>query len=266
MLATRRLVLLSRPFLLHLTMPHYAEDPIIEAVLGVRVTAPPGLDAGVIKQSAYSAFPDYPSSRPIPKLTGPESGNAVANDWKLSETLGFALGQSNNKSIHLRLDEFSFHCERPYQSWSSFFPEAMRCWEKYREIIGVVSINSIFLRYVNRIELPRDVEDLSSYLTTAPNRVTLKGAKVSRRFSSFFADYKARSAHVIVNQLTLKKTTSSLPYILDLDIHNHVDWEPERNLANDFVKLRKLKNEVFEAMITDQCRKLLKVESHGRNR
>jgi uncharacterized protein (TIGR04255 family) len=247
-------------------MPHYAEDPIIEAVLGVRLTTSPSTVAGTIKEAAQIAFPDYPSSKPIPKLSGPDNDVDLEKDWNLSDTLGFALGQNSNKSIHLRLDEFSFHCEKPYQSWEAFFPEALRCWEKYKTIVDVVSIDGVFLRYVNRIELPRDVEDLSEYLTTAPNPVSLKGAKVSRRFSSFLADYKARGAHVIVNQLTLRKTISSLPYILDLDIHNHVDWNPDHNLESEFLRFRKLKNEVFEAMITDECRNLLKIERHGRNR
>lgn len=245
-------------------MPHYAEDPIIEAVLGVRVTTAPTMNVGNIKELAQGAYPDYPSTKPIPKLTSRGGGDNSEKDWKLSDSLGIALGQNSNRSIHLRLDEFSFHCEKPYDSWDAFFPEANRCWEKYKTIVDVTSISGIFLRYVNRIELPRDVEDLSHYLTTAPNPVSLKGANVSRRFSSFLANYDRRKVHVIVNQLTLRKTASSLPYILDLDIHNHVDWDVNQNLESHFQKFRKLKNEVFEAMITNNCRNLLKIESHGR--
>lgn len=245
-------------------MPHYAEDPIIEAILGVRVTTADPMDLAELRHKAATCFVEYPTSRPLPK---PEVKVRDGEEVNLSDALGFAFEQNGNRSVHVRLDEFSFHQEAPYSSWNDFFPEAYKSWLRYREVVDVNMITSVFMRYVNRIELPRETEDLSRYFTSAPNLFSLKGARISRKFSQFLATYPSRGdAHVIATQLTLRKTASTLPYILDIDVHNHVALEHNADLEGTFKQFRRLKNEVFEQLIKDPCRKLLKVENHVRNR
>lgn len=237
----------------------YSHDPIAEAILGVVVIGSDTPDLESLKKRAVEAFPSYDKVRPLPKGSM-ESGKNDSQELRVSDTLGYALGR-NNTSIHVRPDEFSFHRERPYDSWETFYPEAIASWKTYRKVVGISKIKNLFVRYVNRIDIPLDDKDRlvpGDYFTTFPNSLQIKGAAIAHYFNQYIAFYEKGGIHAIVTHVSMKREKSVVPFILEIDVHIHKEISPDANLGRHFARFRDIKDELFNQLITPKCKKLLK--------
>ena len=69
---------------------------------------------------------------------------------------------------------------------------------------------------------------------------------------------KDKNIEAIVSQTFEKPVSNFLPFIIDIDVYNSNLTQAQEDLSNNFNELRKLKNIVFEDLITDETRNLFK--------
>jgi uncharacterized protein (TIGR04255 family) len=237
-------------------VPSYTKDPIVEAVLGIHLATPMTLSIGAVREKLATKLHEYKVQRDLPGQ--PEEPGNSEPERSVKQSPGFAL-ENDNKSVHVRTDEFSFHWQKPYISWDVFFPEAWRCWEMLKASLDSASVASAYVRYINNIPLPLGSSrvHLDSYFTSVPNVPQFDGSIMEDHFSQSFIDIPGRSIHVLVAQATLSNTATSKPFVIDINVHNHSS--PENiNLKAIFNEFRTIKNDVFEQLIKDDCRNLIK--------
>jgi len=239
-------------------MPKYSQDPIVEAVLGISFD---GLDPGEIAEvrtTMSSVLKEYKVLRELPG-DEEEPKEDASSELRQSEYGGFAL-EMGNKSVHIRPDEFSFHWQKPYISWEVFFPEAIRCWDIFFGKYPQLKLDSLFVRYVNSILVPVGEDgkvEFEKFFYNTPVVPRMNGSKLEQFTNHSLIDFKERGIHVIITQTTLDAKKSGTPFILDINVHNHAETANSdvKSLFNEF---RIIKNDVFEQLISEDCRRLIR--------
>jgi len=78
------------------------------------------------------------------------------------------ISPDGKKVVQFRLDGFSFHKLKPYQSWELLKEEAMQIWKYYLECAKPLNVKRAALRYVNQIDIPLPFKNLEEYILTVP--------------------------------------------------------------------------------------------------
>ena len=170
------------------------------------------------------------------------------------------ISSDEKQVFQARLNGFSFSRLAPYEKWDPVEAEALRLWRAYSRVAKPQTINRIALRYINRIPLPMDEPvDLPQYLRTFP--------EISSDLPQGVDDYLIQMAIPLPDysaMLTMIQTTIKQPdgffLVLDIDVARLVE-EPysastEPVISDWLSELRRAKNEVFEASITNKTRRL----------
>jgi uncharacterized protein (TIGR04255 family) len=239
---------------------HYPNAPITEAVMDIQVTSAVTVEALAQVNEGES---NYPKSDKLNGGSGAVMFGPDANTFATatSQPLGYLTRSSDGFHIYqARVNGFTFSRLFPYPHWSAFSAEGRRLWEKYQAVARPSAITRVALRYVNRIDIPLPVNDFADYLRTVPQIST----DLPQGLSSYFmrlaiplTDIKGGS---VINQTIIEPANPAVvSLVLDIDVFRTVDIpQTDPELWNLFEQLRKKKNEVFEACITDAARRLFR--------
>jgi uncharacterized protein (TIGR04255 family) len=239
---------------------HYPNAPITEAVLDIQVTSAVSVETLARVNEGES---NYPKSEKLNAGSGAVMFGPDANTFATatSQPLGYLTRSSDGFHIYqARLNGFTFSRLFPYPHWSAFSGEGRRLWEKYQAVARPSAITRVALRYVNRIDIPLPVNDFADYLRTVPQIST----DLPQGLSSYFmqlaiplADIKGGS---VINQTIIEPAKPAVvSLVLDIDVFRTVDIpQTDPELWDLFEQLRKKKNEVFEACITEEARRLFR--------
>lgn len=249
---------------------HYPNAPIIEATISLGVVAPTDLtvadlDAiGKFVEGQYSKAGDeyfYAGQVRVPEPGDPPEHEDV------HEHLGYGFSSGDGKRVfRARLDSFNFSVMQPYDSWEPFRNEARRLWNLFKEVSGVEEISRVAVRYINRIDIPAtDVINLDDYLFLYPE--VPDDWPSGSLTNSFFMQLQMWQADLdcmlIVNEAPARAPDDNIVSVrLDFDLFREQYENPWR--ANDdaevwkyLERLRERKNEVFNASITNETRRLI---------
>jgi uncharacterized protein (TIGR04255 family) len=237
----------------------YKTPPIIEAILdfGVSPFASDSLSElrdFASKQAAYSQITD------LRELTIQAS---VDNDKHSSQSnvkpLGIAaLAPKCNQAFQARLNGFSFSKLHPYQSWEAFVAAGKHLWQDYRAQMQPANIDRLAIRFINRIDLPLPIDDFGDWLRTHPLVAPEMVQSVTSLLMQFQTPQADIKAHLNFTETIVAPTKpNTCAIVLDIDLFRHDDIPQDENeIWKVFEDLRKRKNEIFEACITDKTRRL----------
>jgi len=241
----------------------YANAPIVEAVLDIRVRA------GVIPElEALSKItdPTYPAlyRQPFRMEVKIEAGNSPAQPsiQHLSTPLGVMYRSNDEKQVfQARVDGYTFNRLAPYENWDSFSKEARRLWHLYASAVQVRHIEMIGLTYLNELMVPVNskFEDyLRTYIHVAPEI-----PQVLNNYSlSFQVTLEKEHGFLSVAQGygPLRKQ-GFITVALNIQANKAFaenDEVTEEVLWTAFENLREAKSNAFEACITDKIREMLR--------
>jgi uncharacterized protein (TIGR04255 family) len=239
---------------------YYSNAPITEAVLDIQVTSAATVET-LAKVNEGEA--DYPKSDKLNAASGAMMFGPDTNTFATatSQPIGYLFRSGDGLYIYqARLNGFTFSRLLPYQHWSAFSSEVLRLWEKYKAIAQPSAITRVALRYVNRIDIPLPVNDFAEYLRTVPQISPDLPQGLSAYFMQLaipLADIKGGS---VINQTIIEPAKPEVvSLVLDIDVFRTVDIpQNDADLWDLFGELRKKKNEVFEACITEEARRLFR--------
>lgn len=168
-LASRAAVSLGSNFL------HLARAPIQEALIYFRTALPPQFDPGVFRAlfrtERMASYAQMDETRNFEQTVqfDPKSGSSSSGSVKdrgLDKVVFRSADQLN--FAQFRRDGFVFSRLRPYTSWEAIFSEAWRLWQIYREVAAPAELSRIGTRFINRMSITLDSNDLRLYLHAPP--------------------------------------------------------------------------------------------------
>lgn len=241
---------------------HYPKAPITEALIDLRVELPQGTVVGDLERVQNGLENAYPTKKDrihaeFQGQIGKEGAAAVAR----SKHDGYVFTSQDEKQVfQARLDGFTISRLAPYESWQPFRDEAQRLWDVYRSIAKPTKVTRLAVRYINRLDLPLPVADLKDYLRTVPEVSPALPQNLAGYFMQLRIPQEDIKSLLVVSQAIIEPARPGVASVaLDNDILR-VDEIPadEDGIWEFFEVLRRRKNEVFEASITDQARELFK--------
>jgi uncharacterized protein (TIGR04255 family) len=250
---------------------HYRNAPITEALIDLRTTHAQDVsvnDLGVIGEKIAD---DYPTQEAMYLYSGQMAIGEPGHPMR-AETAhqhgGFRFTSQNKQQIfQARIDGFTFSTLAPYDRWESFRDEARRLWELYRSAARVEGVTRAAVRYINRIDIPKvGTVRLEDYLRTYPE--VSEDMPQEGQFGNFFMQVQFWQEDLgcvlIINLAPAaspnEETTTSIRLDLDLFREQFAEpWRADDEAAWEFLEeLHDRKNEVFEASITEETRRLIR--------
>lgn len=241
----------------------YPRAPIAEAVFDIRVDE---LEPAVLSRIRPYVDVGYPS-REESVLSGAEieHGPLGISTKSVRKMNGFRFTSEDGKQIvQMRSDGFTFSRLAPYEEWNVFYAESRRLWLAYINLVGRVRLNRIALRYINEIQVPSSELRIDDYLSTRPEISGDMPAPTSGFFLSLEVPIPALGviSHIVETVLPNADESLGARLVLDIDVFcpleqvEFTDSTSMDHLDTAFTKLRRAKNHVFEASITDKSRRM----------
>lgn len=248
---------------------HYPNAPITEAIIEFQVAfdqVPTDETWNSIRAHVHDS---YPTAEPV-MLGAFQVHSTPQLTFNMSQTnTGFRYrSDDGTRAFQALTTGFTATRLRPYDNWERFKTEAQDLWAVYKQVARPHAVTRIALRYINRIELPGPTVDLQKYLRTSPEVADGFPNALTGFFMQLSMFQQDLSALLIVNETLLPAAAPSndasgasvpnaLPVILDIGLSREKQWDvDDDNVWDALDQLRDRKNQVFEASITDDARKL----------
>lgn len=237
----------------------YAKAPIVEAVIDIQLQLPEDADKRLLVYVGQIER-QFPQKTPIQMVAvnvgsdGSQSMERKPMGWRL-------VSEANNRILQVRQQGFTLSHMPPYTQWAVFRDEAKPLWSLFLDICKPEKISRIAVRYINRLRLPPGAIDLKDYLTIYPQVPTacepIEGLLMQVQGRRPEIDEKCRSVITVATEPATEPTYQ--PMVLDLDLFVETEMKPDDMQCWSMLdRLRAMKNEIFEASITDKLRETFK--------
>jgi uncharacterized protein (TIGR04255 family) len=240
---------------------HYANAPITEALIDIRVDLSPDTKVESLDAFCDRVKADYPTHKnrfeaTIQAQLSPVAG--VAASGKQTK-LGFLLRSTDEKQVvQVGVDGFTFSRLKPYEHWAALRDEAKRMWNIYREVAKPVRITRVAVRYINQIDVPLPMKEFKDYFRTVPEVSPELPQTLSGFFMQLQVPQKDLDSMLLLTQtLARPQAPKTVSWILDIDLFKKsTDFGFDEDVWKLLELFRIRKNEIFEGCITDNTRPL----------
>lgn len=240
---------------------HLARAPITEAVIDLRLQTEVPLNLVLCRsQLADLGYQDAEPLQAFQARITVEQGRALPPDTR-SEQIGTQYRTPDGRQVvQLRKNGISFHRLEPYTSWEEIFPQAKVLWETYcDELPETAWFSRAAVRFVNRLQLPMPVANLSEYLE-APPSVPRALPQALRGFLTrvVIADHESGATALITQAVEPPAVDSAhLVVLLDIDTYMEGIFQPKDPMVDKALwTLREFKNRIFFESVTETATRL----------
>jgi uncharacterized protein (TIGR04255 family) len=241
-------------------MASYKHAPIQEAVIDLRVKTPATQD-GIQKSLKRLAnrYPDAEELRDVEVAFDNTGGNVNV----VHRQSGFKISSADKADIALvKTTGLTSARLAPYEGWEKLYELAQSNWEAWCKGTRRTQAERIGVRYINRLDIPfagREGIPLEHYLKFVPNTPDFSHRPLlshSVRVVKQLED-KRWTCTIISTMVDPPPLIGHLSLLLDIDVFRQEDIPSHDDaLWEEIAAVRELKNNVFEACITDQAREL----------
>lgn len=244
----------------------YANAPIIEAVFELKFKTQCEFNAEEFDRFYQLIKEDFPTRKDVnTQVLGFTIGSKVGQAPVAREMKGQRYFSSDSKDVlHLTCDSFAYSRLTPYTKWQDALPRFLSNYEKLLKITPKIHPARLGLRYINKWSFLAD--EIDEYLKIKPafdNGDEL--FMVSQSLMTFKVVHPTTGAKGDV-RLQLKPKSSSQGVMLeasfDIFVNNDVQTKDAIDFEAAFLKLRNLKNDIFEANINDKSREVFHDNNH----
>ena len=243
----------------------YSRAPIVEAVIDLRVSLDRAITLDDLAKVHAQESQRYPQVKKRMEVQGEigleETGVRAA---AFGTQTGHVLTSTDEKHIaQIRLDGFSFSRLAPYDSWAPFHDEAMRLWTLYRQIASPEFVTRLGVRYINRLDIPSQIIEITDYLRTSPEISPALPQTLAGYFMQIQIPLPDYEAIVNINSTIVEPPNpNTTALVLDIDTFKEVNLSLssesfDDDLEEGLTQLRRAKNFVFEGCITPATREMI---------
>lgn len=238
----------------------YSRPPITEAVIELRIDAE--IDVKILEKVVRSLKGTYPHADPIKTITI-KIDSTGGDEGVDRETSGYRLTTDEQIDIVLvRPNGISVARLAPYPGWPVLRDCAKEVWQKWFDKAPRHPLARLGIRYINRIDVPtedRPTIHLEDYLHFHPQNPRvgprpMQGYVMKINTPTDHSKWSAIMTSALVNPPPLIDHSS---FLLDIDVFRTEDIpQKESKLWAVIDEAREVKNQIFEACITDKSRRL----------
>ena len=239
-----------------------ANPPIVEAIVDFDCDVPPDKDLKSLEQSARETFHEhYPDAQPryLQEVRVATGQDGAFNSSLQRSLQAWMFRTSDGKQlVQVRQSGFSFNRLAPYVGFDACLPLIEDAWRRYCELVELIVVREIRLRYINRILLPMgEVEKKGLDYFLAVEAAPPAGTRLER--SGFLTQYQAtdpetrfRATVILASQ---PAEGGQLPVMFDNGVSANGEWGPSdwASLASVLESLRELKNRIFFQTVKPSC-------------
>lgn len=240
---------------------HYAKAPIKEAIIDIQIENSPSLTLANLEKVEISPPPGYAARQKVMmgQLHGQMEGGVLTATAK-QDQIGHALvGGEGKHVVQFKVNGFTFSRLAPYQTWQQFRNEAKTLWESYRQIVGMLPVVRVGLRYVNQLDIPTPMRDFRDFVRLYPE----VSADLTQGLAGFFLQVQIPQEDLgsmaILNEAMVPPSRPDVAsVVLDIDVFKQ-GFKPESDdeVWNVLEEFRVRKNLIFEGCITNKTRELI---------
>ncbi len=242
---------------------HLDKAPITEAIIDFRVKL--SIDFQVktfldLKKYKGDQFPNYRERRAFKGGIRIKNGKPESQFAEDQGIHGYFFTTADEKKVaQFRIDGFTYSHLKPYSDWEMLRDEAKELWKIYHSMTKPEAITRIAVRFLNHLDIPLPITDLSNYLT-APPKVPDDTPGVISNFLSRIVVYNQDSdiATNIIQALDKSaKPDKFITIILDIDSFKVGEFKNrDCEMWQVFEELRIIKNQIFFNSITEETTRL----------
>ncbi|MEJ2853523.1 MULTISPECIES: TIGR04255 family protein [unclassified Saccharothrix] len=240
----------------------YQNAPIRQAICAVNfdecadwlLTTP-----GEIWKSLRNFYPGKPAqnvSAKIEMVPG-EGGSPGAFAVRASEATTKLVDEAGVREFAFGPASFSATSHQPYEGWEKFYERITQGVNSYLKFATPGPIRRVGVRYINQIEFSESEVELGEYFTVYPDvpaslKVSVNG--FNSRVESSWSDDRVTVVHTFSSAVS---SAGNPAVVLDIDVIEQ--WplgNSDIDIAEELLRLRNIEREVFEALITDEARRL----------
>jgi uncharacterized protein (TIGR04255 family) len=245
--------------------PHYANAPIAEAVIDVRVQSGPTLDFSKLTALADALKERFPARLPMSQMQmgfDVQDPNMPARFINSQQQTGWRLTSKDQDRVALlQTVSFTFSHLPPYTDWETFSSEAQQIWGMYIDAVKPEIATRAAVRVINRIPIPAHEFNIDSYLNIypkLPEAIPTLADVVFMQLQLPMTHVDA-SAKAVLNLATGQSgPDGSTSLILDIDLAVERTIALQDELWSLLDHLGSVKDDIFEACITDVLREKIR--------
>lgn len=241
---------------------YLSKAPITEAVFDVRITPIPGVGITELKKVSDFFLEQYPKVEDIHKVEG-----FVQFDLKTSEShssiekghYGYKQISNDGKEIiQVKINGLTFSRLYPYAKWDELLDKFKYFFDIYSKCFGNVNIVRAAVRYINHLDIPLPVSNLSEYINVLPLVPGSDEFTLTTFLSKVIVHYP--SSNIKAN-ITCAIDKSTSPGHIRLLLDNDVYLEEGCGIGSEglwglFGELHRVKNMLFFESITEEAARL----------
>ena len=241
---------------------HYRKAPIAEAIVDLRVEPRGDIKPEDMDFHAMVAA-DYPDKGKVaafsrPTISGPLDTHESGFRGK-DEALKFK-SEDGKRIIQSMKSGYTFNLMAPYGSWEEMTGWAKDGWDAYVRAAKPDKVTRVATRYVNLINIPATNfywDDYFNFLQVFPREFL---GSVTEYFNRVSFKYPGADTEATVTMgYSAPSSKGSTQIILDIDVFNQVSLSPvTKDVWTQLEKLREVKNNIFDKMITDKTKELFR--------
>ena len=255
----------SIPNLLGTGSRHYPNAPIIEAVIDLQTdfkSRPSPGDFRPLIATLQGRFPTAvelsdlqvavnvpPGTPPAPRV----DTHVGQIGWRLTDT-------ANSRVVQIRQTGFTYSHLPKYTTWEVFSGEAKSVWQEFVRAMSPATVTRVAVRFINRIEVPKQRFEPREYFRLYPEIPIGIPDEINGMFMQLQMaqrDIGPDVTAVLNLALIPPDKPNTVPILFDIDVFAQRSFEPESpEVWSTIEQFRTRKNEIFEASITDESRRL----------
>lgn len=239
---------------------YYAKAPIILAILQIRYKMDGELNHKIIRTVGEELKKEFPNvnERVVQTLridgAGKPEETKVSLDDKIINGVQFR-SEDNKRVLVVGVDTFTCEIHSDYPGWESIKSTFKNLWNTFSPKLKM-EITGVSMRFVNKINLPNELIDLSSYFTTFIN-----SSSGDHNINQFQLRYSGVKNNIIyhVGHAVEPVISDQMPYLFDIDvIYLGEITNDENSVWGKFEELRNLKNDIFNDTLTEKTKKTIR--------
>ena len=244
---------------------HLNNAPITEAIIDFRVKLPSEFKVEAfleLKKTIGDRFPKFEERKLFSSQFGFKKGKPLPPSAEYHGVHGYFFRPEDEKNVaQFRIDGFTFSRLKPYTNWEKMFEEARDLWGRYSGIAEPEAVTRLAVRYINHINIPLPVDDLSNYFTAAPEIPDNIQGAISGFLSKIVVYDQEMDVATNIVQALEKSTKPDKHITVVLDIDSFKVKVGDFNMGNDeiwetFANLHNIKNQIFFNSITEKTARL----------
>ncbi len=244
----------------------YNNPPIQEALVEFRFEPSQEWDLtmpGRLHAELAASYPGKPRQQNVVEASL-VAREGQAPNFEVRDGLGKVQLVTDDASrlVAMGPDVLSVHMLQPYQrkaegsGWDEFRPRIVEALNGYWKVADPVGVQRIGLRYINKVAIPESSVEIGRYLRAAPPSVEGLPSQL-RGFVARVEYTYDDEVRLVVSHATVDALEGQVAFLVDIDViwksEAAVGREKALDMADD---LRVRERDVFEALITDEARRL----------